>query len=56
MIRLVNRAGGDTWVHETRLGEYLAAGYQLAAPPQATQEREPDPPPQKPAKKTARKR
>lgn len=46
MIRLVNRlTGGDMWVHESRLEEYLAAGHKLAAPP---------PPPEKkaaPAKK-----
>lgn len=52
MIKLVNKTGGDTWVHEARLDEYLAAGYQLAAPPQAP---EPDPLPKKPAKKPARK-
>ena len=34
MIRLVNRnTGGDMWVHESRLDEYLAAGHRLAAPP-----------------------
>ena len=34
MIRLVNRnTGGDMWVHENRLDEYLAAGHRLAAPP-----------------------
>jgi len=32
MIRLVNRqTGGDMWVHESRLDEYLAAGHRLAA-------------------------
>lgn len=56
MIRLVNRAGGDTWVHESRLDEYLAAGYKLAAPPDLPKEREPDLPKKEPAKKTKKKR
>lgn len=35
MIRLVNPRDGSptTWVHESRLEEYLAAGFKLAAPP-----------------------
>ena len=34
MIRLRNRdTGGDMWVHESRLDEYLAAGHRLAAAP-----------------------
>ena len=34
MIRMVNRlTGGDMWVHEDRVEEYLAAGHTLAAPP-----------------------
>lgn len=34
MIRLTNRqTGGEMWVHESRLEEYLAAGHRLAAPP-----------------------
>lgn len=34
MIRLVHaRSGGDIWVHESRLDEYLAAGHRLAAAP-----------------------
>lgn len=34
MIRLVNRnTGGDMWVSEDRLSEYLAAGHSLAASP-----------------------
>ena len=34
MIRLVNPiSGGETWVHESRLDEYLARGFQFAAPP-----------------------
>lgn len=49
MVKLVNRlTGGETWVHESRLEEYLAAGHKLAAPP---------PPPEKktaPRKKSAK--
>ena len=34
MIKLVNKTtGGDMWVHESRLDEYLAAGHKFAAPP-----------------------
>lgn len=34
MIKLQNaRNGGEMWVHESRLDEYLAAGHKLAAPP-----------------------
>ena len=34
MVRLKNRVtGGDMWVHESRLDEYLAAGHKLAAAP-----------------------
>lgn len=34
MIKLVNKlTGGDTWVHESRLDEYLEAGYKLASSP-----------------------
>ena len=46
MIRMVNRqTGGDMWVHESRVDEYLAAGHSLAAPP-------PPPAPEKRGKKT----
>lgn len=32
MVELVNSlTGGRMWVHETRVGEYLAAGHKLAA-------------------------
>lgn len=42
MIRLVNKdTGTDTWVHESRLEEYLAAGHRLAAPPERTAPSEP---------------
>lgn len=34
MIRLINpNSGGDTWVHESRLDEYLASGFRFAMPP-----------------------
>ena len=36
MIRLINRdTGGDTWVHESRLEEYLALGHRLPEQPEA---------------------
>ena len=39
MVRLINRdTGGDMWVHESRLQEYLAAGHKPAAGPAATQD------------------
>lgn len=48
MIRLVNRrSGGDMWVHESRLEEYLAAGHKLAVPPP------PPPQPEQPEQKKA---
>ena len=32
MIKLVNRqTGGDMWVHESRLDEYLEAGHKFAS-------------------------
>ena len=32
MRRFINKlTGGDMWVHESRVEEYLAAGYKLAA-------------------------
>jgi len=56
MIKLQNaRTGGEMWVHESRLDEYLAAGHKLAAPPDMPApppEREPD---KRPAKKTKKK-
>ena len=34
MIRLIRAdSGGEMWVHESRLDEYLAAGHKPAAPP-----------------------
>lgn len=34
MVKLINKiTGGDMYVHESRLEEYLAAGHKLAAPP-----------------------
>lgn len=40
MVKLVNcLTGGDMWVHESRLDEYLAAGHKLAAPPKPEKKR-----------------
>lgn len=58
MIKLEHaQTGGEMWVHESRLDEYLAAGHKLAAPPP------PPAPPKRPkvpesdtAKKTTRKK
>ena len=33
MVKLIHRSGGEMWVHESRLDEYLAAGHKLAAAP-----------------------
>ena len=33
MIKLINTRGGETWVHESRLDEYLARGFRFAVPP-----------------------
>ena len=53
MIKLINPGGGETWVHESRLDEYLARGFRFAAPPM------PEPPknvPESGTKKTTRKK
>ena len=52
MIKLIRAdTGGEMWVHESRLDEYMAAGHKPAAPPQ------PPPKAAKPAaKKTAKAR
>lgn len=58
MIRLVNKTtGGEMWVHESRLDEYLAAGHKFAAPPPFMPSAPPaETPGQKPTpKKTTRK-
>ena len=45
MIRLVNpSSGGETWVHESRLDEYLARGFKFYEPPPPVS---PPPPPVK---------
>lgn len=46
MLKLINPAGGFTWVHESRIDEYLARGYKMTPPP--------SPPP--PAKKKTTKK
>ena len=33
MLKLINTRGGETWVPESRLDEYLARGFKFAAPP-----------------------
>ena len=44
MVKLIHRdTGGDMWVHEMRVNEYLAKGHKLAPPP--------PPPPKKPRTK-----
>ena len=45
MVRLDNPLGGKTWVHESRLEEYLEMGYTLTPPPM----------PEKPAKPPRKK-
>ena len=35
MICLTRPDGGRTWVHESRLDEYLGRGFVLTSPPQA---------------------
>lgn len=54
MIRLINKiTGGDMWVHESRLDEYLEAGHQLASPPEKPTPKTPVKRP--PAKKSTKK-
>jgi hypothetical protein len=39
MVKLINAlTGGEMWVHETRLDEYLAAGHKPAAEPAGASE------------------
>ena len=53
MLRLVNpSSGGETWVHESRLDEYIARGFRFAEPPPPVAPRGQNP---TPAKKTAKK-
>ena len=33
MIKLINTRGGEMWVHESRLDEYLARGCKIYEPP-----------------------
>ncbi len=43
MVRFVNKlTGGDMWVHESRVEEYIAAGHKPAAPqkPKKTQKKQ----------------
>lgn len=57
MIKFINKiSGGDMWVHESRVEEYLAAGYQLAAPPQPEHPLIKTDEPAKPVRKPAAKK
>lgn len=50
MVKLVNKyTGGDMWVHEARVDEYLAAGHKPAAKPETPAKK-----PAARAKKTAK--
>lgn len=54
MIELINKVtGGKMWVDESRLDEYLAAGYKPAA--KAVSKTDPEPV-KTPARKTTRKK
>ncbi len=53
MIRLVNGTAG-VWVHETRVDEYLKAGWSFAPPPPVEKKEEPKPAPKKTTKKTTK--
>ena len=55
MIRLVHpRTGGETWVHESRLDEYLSRGFSIYVPP-APPIKPAAARPRQPAKKTTEK-
>lgn len=42
MIKFINAyTGGEMWVHETRMDEYIAAGHKLAPPPEPPAPRKP---------------
>lgn len=50
MVKMINALfGGEMWVAEDRVEEYLNAGHRLAEPPKAK-------PAKKPAKKTTKKK
>lgn len=56
MIRLINQiTGSPMWVHESRLEEYLEAGYKLASPPVKPEPAEPVKRPPAKKKKAAKK-
>ena len=54
MIKLINTRGGEMWVHESRLDEYLARGCKFYEPPPPVAPRGQNPTPPKTAKKKAR--
>ena len=52
MIKLIHaRTGGELWVHESRLDEYLAAGHKIAPPPKPPVNSAPAPEKKKTVKK-----
>ena len=56
MLRLINpNSGGETWVHESRLDEYLARGFKFAAPPMPAPPKPKAVSPSDTPKKTAKK-
>ena len=52
MLKLINPADRITWVHESRIDEYLERGYKLTPPPQPSPPPAPAPAKKKTAKKT----
>lgn len=57
MIKFINKySGGDMYVHESRVEEYLAAGHRLASPPTPDHPLIRDEKPERPAKKSTKKR
>ena len=57
MIRLIHAStGGEMWVHESRLDEYLAAGHKIYGAPVRGAAAEPKPAAKKPRKAKAKER
>jgi len=55
MLKLINPRGGETWVHESRLDEYLARGFRFAMPPMPAPPEPKDVPKSDTPKKNAKK-
>lgn len=56
MVRMINKiTGGEMWVHESRLDEYLEAGHKLASAPLKPTPAEPVKRPPAKRKTTAKK-